>query len=96
MPKDATPPDFADKTFTYSHITAKFAKAFSPESFLLNDIGREEHPQRNWKTLFDTKRADTYKVLTYNEKPCLLSITKKDTIYKKKTQITQLTLLIST
>ena len=32
-PKDATPPDFAEKTFVNSHKTVKFAKVFSLESF---------------------------------------------------------------
>ena len=32
-PKDATPPNFAEKTFTNSHKTAKFAEVFSLESF---------------------------------------------------------------
>ena len=30
------PPNFAEKTFTNSHKTAKFAKVFSLESFLLS------------------------------------------------------------
>ena len=34
-PKDATPPNFTEKTFTNSHKTAKFAKVFSLESFPL-------------------------------------------------------------
>ena len=33
--KDATPPNFVEKTFAYSNKTAKFAKVFSLESFLL-------------------------------------------------------------
>ena len=33
--KDTTPPNFAEKTFVNSHKTAKFAKVFSLESFLL-------------------------------------------------------------
>ena len=32
-------PNFAEKTFAYSHKTAKFAKVFSLESFLLYGIG---------------------------------------------------------
>ena len=31
-PKDATPPNFAEKTFVNPHKTAKFAKVFSLES----------------------------------------------------------------
>ena len=38
MPKDTTPPNFAEKTFTNSHKTAKFAKVFSFESFPLYSI----------------------------------------------------------
>ena len=34
-PKDATPPNFAEKTFANSHKTAKSAKVFSLESFPL-------------------------------------------------------------
>ena len=34
-PKDATPPNFTEKTFANSHKTAKSAKVFSLESFLL-------------------------------------------------------------
>ena len=34
-PKDATPPNFAEKTFADSHKSAKFAKVFSLESFPL-------------------------------------------------------------
>ena len=34
-PKDATPPNFTEKTFTNSHKTVKFAKVFSLESFTL-------------------------------------------------------------
>ena len=34
-PKDATPQNFAEKTFTNSHKTTKFAKVFSLESFPL-------------------------------------------------------------
>ena len=35
MPKDTTPPNFVEKTFTDNHKTAKFAKVFSLESFPL-------------------------------------------------------------
>ena len=35
VPKNATPPNIVKKTFTNSHKTAKFAKVFSLESFLL-------------------------------------------------------------
>ena len=35
VPKDATPPNFAEKTFVNSHKTAKFTKVFSLESFPL-------------------------------------------------------------
>ena len=38
MPKDATPPNFAEKTFENSHKSAKFAKVFFLESFLLYGI----------------------------------------------------------
>ena len=38
VPKDATPPNFAEKTFTNCHKTAKFAKVFSLESFPLYGI----------------------------------------------------------
>ena len=34
-PKDATPPNFAEKTFANRHKTTKFAKVFSLESFPL-------------------------------------------------------------
>ena len=34
-PKDATPHNFADKTFVNGHKTVKFAKFFSLKSFLL-------------------------------------------------------------
>ena len=34
-PKDATPPNFAEKTFANRHKTAKFAKVFSLKSFPL-------------------------------------------------------------
>ena len=37
-PKDTAPPNFAEKTFANSHITVKFAKVFSLESFLLYGI----------------------------------------------------------
>ena len=37
-PKDATPPNFVEKTFTNGHKTAKFAKVFSLESFPLYGI----------------------------------------------------------
>ena len=37
-PKDATPSNFAEKTFANSHKTAKFAKVFSLESFPLYGI----------------------------------------------------------
>ena len=36
VPKDTTPQNFVEKTFANSHKTAKFAKVFSLESFLLN------------------------------------------------------------
>ena len=35
VPKDATPPNFAEKTFSDSHKTPKFANVFSLESFTL-------------------------------------------------------------
>ena len=35
VPKDATPPNFMEKTFANSHKTAKFVKVFSLESFPL-------------------------------------------------------------
>ena len=38
MPKDATPPNFTEKTFANSHKTTKFAKVFSLESFQLYGI----------------------------------------------------------
>ena len=38
VPKDTTPPNFAEKTFANSHKTTKFAKVFSLESFLLYSI----------------------------------------------------------
>ena len=38
MPRDATPPNFVKKTFANSLKTAKFAKVFSLESFLLYGI----------------------------------------------------------
>ena len=34
-PKDATCPNFVEKTFTSSHKSSKIAKVFSLESFLL-------------------------------------------------------------
>jgi len=34
-PKDATPPNFVEKTFTNSHKTSKFTKFFFLESFPL-------------------------------------------------------------
>ena len=37
-PKDATPPNFAEKTFANRHKTVKFAKVFSLESFPLYGI----------------------------------------------------------
>ena len=37
-PKDATAPNFAEKTFTNSHKTAKFTKVFYLESFPLYGI----------------------------------------------------------
>ena len=40
MPKDATPPDFVEKTFANSHKTVKFVKVFFLESFLLYGIDR--------------------------------------------------------
>ena len=38
-PKDATPLNFAEKTFTNSHKTVKFSKVFSLESFPLYGSG---------------------------------------------------------
>ena len=38
MPKDATLPNFTEKTFASIHKTAKFMKAFSLESFPLVHI----------------------------------------------------------
>ena len=38
VPKDATHPNFMEKTFANSHKTTKFAKVFSLESFLLYGI----------------------------------------------------------
>ena len=35
VPKDATSPNFVEKTFANNHKTAKFAKVFSLESFPL-------------------------------------------------------------
>ena len=35
VPKDATPPNFAEKTFMNSHKTAKFVKVFFLKSFPL-------------------------------------------------------------
>ena len=37
-PKDATPPNFAEKAFVNSHKTVKFMKVFSLEIFLLYGI----------------------------------------------------------
>ena len=37
-PKDATPPNFAEKTFADSHKSAKFTKVFSLKSFPLYGI----------------------------------------------------------
>ena len=37
MPKDATPPNFAEKTFANIHKTVKFAKVFFRKSFPLYD-----------------------------------------------------------
>ena len=37
-PKDATPLNFAEKTFAISHKTSKFVKVFSLESFQLYSI----------------------------------------------------------
>ena len=50
--KDATPANFMEKTFAYSHKTLKFAKLFSLESFPLYSIDREE----KLETLFNTKQ----------------------------------------
>ena len=36
--KDATPPNFTEKTFVNSHKTTKFAKVFSLKSFPLYSI----------------------------------------------------------
>ena len=33
VPKDATSPNFVEKTFTNSHKTAKFTKVFLPRKF---------------------------------------------------------------
>ena len=33
MPKDTTPPNFAEKTYANSHKTAKFKKKFLPRKF---------------------------------------------------------------
>ena len=41
--KDATPSNFAEKTFANSYKTAKFAKVFSLESFPL--YGKHHHPR---------------------------------------------------
>ena len=69
-PKDATPPNFAEETFAYSHKTVKFVKVFYFKSFPLYGIDRKEHSERNWKTLFNTKQmCNTYKALTYNGRP---------------------------
>ena len=38
VPKDATPPNFTEKTFANSHKTEKFAKVFSLEIFPLYSI----------------------------------------------------------
>ena len=38
LPKDTTPPNFVEKTFTNSHKTLKFAKVFSLETFSLYGI----------------------------------------------------------
>ena len=38
VPKDATPPNFVDKTFANSHKTVEFAKVSSLESFPLYGI----------------------------------------------------------
>ena len=63
VPKDATPSNFVEKT---SRIATKL-QVFSLGSFPLYGIDRKEHPERNWKSLFNTKLykcADTYKALT--------------------------------
>ena len=79
VPNYATPPNCTEKTFAYSHKTARFAKVFSLKSFPLYCIDREEHPERNWKTLFNTKQ---YKYIqTTNVQEAQLSITKKKTPY---------------
>ena len=38
VPKDTTPPNFAEKTFVNSHKTAKFSKVFFLKSFPLYGI----------------------------------------------------------
>ena len=47
VPRDATPPNFAEKTFANSLKTAKFAKVFSLESFPLYGI-MNVHTQLFW------------------------------------------------
>ena len=44
LPKDATLPNFAEKTFTNSHKTSKFVKVFffSYRSFLLYNIRQRQ------------------------------------------------------
>ena len=40
VPKDTSPPNFTEKTFTNSHKTAKLAKVFSLKTFLLLFVHR--------------------------------------------------------
>ena len=44
VPKDASPPNFAEKTFAYSHKTVKFVTVFFLKSFPLYSIteGKEQ------------------------------------------------------
>ena len=84
---------FAEKTFAYSHKTAKFVKVFSLKSFPLYGIDREQHPERTWKILFNTKQN---KYATHAKHYHTMGGLAKTKIPYTQNQITQLTLLIAT
>ena len=71
-PNNATPQNFTEKMFVCSHKNAKFTKVFFLKSFPPYGIDRE-HPERNWKTLFNTNVPHTKLPQSAN----------KDTIYTK-------------
>ena len=53
-PKDATPPNFMEKLLFIATKLQKSRK-FSPSVY---GMDRKEHPERNWKTLFNTKQNE--------------------------------------